>query len=449
MITTIRGFVLKIEIGRAGLVTVTVLLADGTIGTFVIRDLDADPERFNERLSKLAILRDAMNRAEPVEIEYSEGEGGLDIERAIRISRDALDPVMNATQVTGLVLGVLLHSENGVNGNGEKHDTAQVEVLTTTLTTTNLVLDMQTPERLVATAQLDMIRDAQARGSLARFVVDSASDKLGGSRIIAVAIADDSAAFDGDSVNDVSGFVETLSLIRTPAGGSIGAMLAHVKFTTAPAFTAAGNTVGLSPFTPVTLDLLVPKNSPTYDLFEAGLRDNLRMRVSVVTTRDGNDRQPVEGAAFTRTEMLAANGNPELIGLAAGAELLAPLASASRPVWIVIERTSLDHGPDGFKCTPGVPSSDLTPLSLRDLRIPYPAVWRGMGCFNHGVYRFQLQLPTDCKISVDGQALCLYDSDQPGVKLAHACLGGDHTVTVEVQAWMCDYEFVMDVYRLR
>ena len=31
--------------------------------------IDGDPERFNERLSKLAVLRDAMNRAEPVEIE--------------------------------------------------------------------------------------------------------------------------------------------------------------------------------------------------------------------------------------------------------------------------------------------------------------------------------------------------------------------------------------------
>ena len=66
---TLRGFILKIEVGRAGLVRVTVLLDSGNVRIFVITDLDADPERFNERLSKLAIVRDAMDRGEPVEIE--------------------------------------------------------------------------------------------------------------------------------------------------------------------------------------------------------------------------------------------------------------------------------------------------------------------------------------------------------------------------------------------
>ena len=88
-----QGFVFKIEIGRAGLVSVDIIHADGSRGTYVIEDLDADPERFNDRLSKLAILRDAMNRAEPVHIEHVSGEAGQVIERVARISRDELDPV--------------------------------------------------------------------------------------------------------------------------------------------------------------------------------------------------------------------------------------------------------------------------------------------------------------------------------------------------------------------
>ena len=55
--TTDQGFVQSIDMSRGGLVTVHVLLTDGSTAVYVISDLDADPERFNERLSKLALLR--------------------------------------------------------------------------------------------------------------------------------------------------------------------------------------------------------------------------------------------------------------------------------------------------------------------------------------------------------------------------------------------------------
>ena len=67
----IRGFVERLEIGRAGLVVASLRHDDGSTNDYQIADLDADPERFNERLSKLGILRDAMTPAEPVEVEYS------------------------------------------------------------------------------------------------------------------------------------------------------------------------------------------------------------------------------------------------------------------------------------------------------------------------------------------------------------------------------------------
>jgi hypothetical protein len=139
------------------------------------------------------------------------------------------------------------------------------------------------------------------------------------------------------------------------------------------------------------------------------------------------------------------------LGFAFQAELLAHLASASRPVWITISRGSLDHGPEGDSCTTGVPTSDLALASLRDLRIPYPAVWTGLGCFNPGIYRFELKLPTEYKIFLDGAELCLYDSTTAGIRLAHACVCecNLHEVRVEIQNWICDYEFVMDVYQLR
>jgi len=489
---TQRGFVQKIEVGRAGLVRILLIHADdGSNGTYVIPDLDSDPERFNERLSKLAIFRDALNRAEPVEIEYVRGEAGEEIQTAARISRDALAPVRKIVEVSGLVLDLVLHAENGATAAGEKHDTARIAVLSTSLTFVNLVLYLQAPERLVVNEQLKMIRDAQLTGRSVRFLVNTsdsnvtAAENSNSGNIVAVAVDKDFSAFGQEQTVELSGFVESLSLIGMPflKDNPLLSNFAHVRFTTAPNFVGTGNVVGLAPFSPLTLDLLVPRNSLTYDLFKTGLCDNLRMRTSAVMSK-GRKQPPTEpnepidnpdtetqysvpktadtgNLTFSisdqrdlmdvsRGEMALTASTSANFGIALSVELLAPLASASRPVWIAIARESLDIGPDSYqKCTPGLPSSDLTPMSLRDLRIPYPAVWRGFGCFNSGTYRFQLQLPSAFKICVDGLPLCLHDSTQPEIKLAHACLHGEHEVTVEIEAWTCNDEFIMDVYRLR
>jgi hypothetical protein len=469
-VATTRGFVQAIEVGRAGLVRITLILQDASQAVFVIEDLDADPERFNERLSKLGILRDAMNRAEPVEIEHRPGDAGSSIDRVVRITRDALESPQRVESLAGLVVDVLVHSENAVTGPAERHDRAIVTLLGTDLATRQCHLDLQAPERIVADRQLAMIQEAHARGRLVRLLVDTAAKE--GPRIVAVATDNDDTVFGGDLARTVDGFVEGLSLIRLPtAGGAAASSFAHVRFTTAPPFVGAGNIVSSAPFTPQALDLLVAKGSLTYDLFEAGLRDNLRMRVGVVLYRDGREDRPPRGTdqpaagkappaslsgrtvlrllSPDRASRTDAEAKAATVGLAHAAELLAPLASASRPVWIVIARHSLDHGPDGGDCTPGTPSSDLSPKGLRDLRIPYDAEWRGVACFNHGVYRFQLALPTPFTLRVDGDELCLYDSDDPGIKLAYACLGGEHEVVVGVEGWRCDYEFTMDVYRVR
>ena len=458
-IETKRGFVQRIEIGRAGLVVVTLLHEDGATAEYHIRDLDADPERFNERLSKLGVLRDAMTRGEPVEIECSrEDKAGAPrlIERATRITRDSGWLAQHLETLDALVADVSVFAENRAAAAGEKADTAKVSVITGDLVRRELTLDLQIPERDVASAQLRIILDAKQQGMPLRFYVDSESNRITG-------VATDASLqqFGRDNGTVLDGFVEALSMVQT-AGGTDD--LAVVRFITAPAFSGAGNVVALTPFTPDNVDLLVFRESTNYKLFEAGLRDNLRMRVMVLTVSGGQkDRQP-KGKADESTSKPASSGGapvaaakkpmaneyeiPEIV-FVTGAELLAPLASASRPVWIKIARKTLDEGPDGFECTAGVPSSDLTPQTLRDLRLPYPAVWTGWGCFNHGVYRFQFDLPGPFEISVDGKPLCLHDADIGGIKFAHACLGGEHEVKVKVENWTCDKQFIMDVYRIR
>lgn len=474
----IRGFVQKIEAGRAGLVRVTLVEADGSSSDYIVRDIDGDPERFNERLTKIGLMRDAMNRAEPVFIEYTdfkEDEGeGREIQTAARISRDELDSPGEMEQIAGLVVDLTVLSWNGVTPDDrERHDAAKIELVKTDMQMDQVILDLQVPERLVASQQLEMVRESQSQGRLVRFVVGKG--RKGEKLVHAVAADNNPNAFGSGRARELDGFVESLSLIRAPFASSPGASptssFAHVRFTTAPPFIGAGNTIGLSPFEPVTVDLFVPKGSLSYELFKAGLRDNLRMRVSAVLIKEKQDsdeekREPghsdnnidklSDSVMETRYSIGKTGGvdavnkmQKDTVGLVFCAELLAHLASASRPVWVSISRETLDHGPEEVACVDGVPSSDLTPQTLRDLRIPYPAAWIGLGCFNPGIYRFQFKLPGAFTVSVDNEELCLHDSDAEGVHFAHACLGGDHEVEVKLDAWNCDDEFVMDIYQIR
>jgi len=466
-----RGFVQKIDVGRAGLVQVTLIHEDTSTGVYVIRDLDGDPERFNERLSQLGVLRDAMNRAEPVEIEHQPREGANEINRAVRITRDELKCPLNTATVSGLVVSVTVFSQQGIEPGGtETADHADVFLFVPGAGLRNFRLGLQNPERLVAAEQLRLLLDAEAGTRAVALMVEYGSAGTP-PRILAVAAEDAEAILDSKDGTEVSGFVETLSLIRITTGGAVAAAtFAHVRFTTAPDFTGPGNTVANSPFVPTTLELLVPKNSLVYKLFEAGLRDNLRMRVR---TRDLTaDRNPAGGTRPTPSETPATGSAPASPGalshrvrileaaatappgqaasflLVVGAELLAPIASASRPVWINIERDSLDRGPE-CDCAEGVPSSDLSAKTLRDLKIPYRAIWKGLGCFNSGVYRIQIEADVALVVKLDGEKLCIHDSSNPKVKFAYACLCGEHLIEVVLDDWICDKEFLIDVYRLR
>ncbi len=280
-----RGFVTKIEIGRAGLVTAWLMQENLATASFVIRDLDGDPERFNERLSKLGILRDAMNRSEPVEVEFERGDGGQEIDRVARITRDQLSPSTTLTSLRGLVLGVLVATTNSTTvSSQETSDSARVQVLTVDLQSPTLMLDLQIPERGVALEQLRMLREAESTGRIVRLVVTGSADATKQPRIVSAQLDDGDLAAEGakDAV-EVSGFVEAMSLI-VPPGAGLGPLgsFADVRFTTAPPFTGTGNIIANAAFNPELLQFFVPRNSLTYALFEAGLRDNLRMRIRML-----------------------------------------------------------------------------------------------------------------------------------------------------------------------
>jgi hypothetical protein len=151
----------------------------------------------------------------------------------------------------------------------------------------------------------------------------------------------------------------------------------------------------------------------------------------------------VERATYTRAD------RDQNFLLSFAAELNAHLASASRPVWLMISRQSLDVGPKEEACATGTPTSDLRVSTLRDLRIPYDAVWYGLACANPGIYRFQIEVPTEVALYVDGREICIHPAADGNAQFGHACLNGEHEIKVVIHDWICDYDFIMDVYQLR
>ena len=179
----IRGFVERLEIGRAGLVVASLRHDDGSTNDYQIADLDADPERFNERLSKLGILRDAMTRAEPVEVEYSTGDGGggaRTVDRVARITRDGLLANSGTQRVQVMVIGIAVASDNRTGARAEAADLATVATMTADGVLASYLLDLQNPERGVATAMLEMLRAAQAAGTSVALTVDAKSRRIVG-----------------------------------------------------------------------------------------------------------------------------------------------------------------------------------------------------------------------------------------------------------------------------
>lgn len=449
---TIRGFVARLEVGRQALITATVLQDDGSKDDYTIADLDADPERYNERLSKLGMLRDAMNLDEPVEIEYTDSNGQHAIDKVARITRSNLDPSSVAQQVSGTVVGISVMSRNQT-GIAEASDTATVGLLDLSGAAHSYVLDLQIPERGVAAAQLQMLRDAQSDGESVTLGLDSR-----GTRIITVDVGGDDDGGDAGTPSLIDGFVESIG-----HGVSVGgtATMALAEVTTAPPFAGGGNVVSLVAFTPSLESFLLVTGSPEYELFMTALRDKLRIRIAAIapTPRDANP--PVNGGSSTVTggqqiEVLNANAAPAATAgpppvtaqLVRGAEVLHCLASASRPVWICVSRKSLDVGPE-VPCADGLPTNDLRVSTLRDLHLPYCAKWCGIGCFNHGVYRLQFDLQSRFEVCVDGEPVCVYTSEDGKTRFAHACLDGEHEICVTLPEWTCKQTFDMDIYRIR
>ncbi|AKJ32139.1 hypothetical protein [Caldimonas brevitalea] len=442
----LRGFVERLEVGRAGRAVAAVLHDDGTRADYRLSDLAVNSVRAGEAAAQLALLRDALSRAEPIEIDYAQEapQGPRDLERVTRITRDALLSSESTEAVPVHVVGVALFAHNQAGATAELSDTAAVTVLDAEGHVRQYLLELQIPERCVGQALLDQLCTAQHRGT--PVVLHVAAREL---RIVGLEVGGAEATADvGSSTEVLDGFVE--HIVCAPGLTAIGNS-ALVGFTTAPAFSGVGHTAALQSFTPRLRRFLVVTGSQEYGLFVAALRDKLRMRVlagSVVQPADAAPRAQTAADAVEESLPTADHADGP-VRMVCAAQLLAPLASMSRPVWLQVCRQSLDDGPEPAQCHDGLPADDAEVSTTAPTTAPRTAQWTGLACFNPGVYRFQFELPVTFEVNVDGRPLRLHPGDRGGLHFAHARLDGEHEVRVQLHQWTSQHRFRLDVYRIR
>jgi hypothetical protein len=506
---TVLGFVINVFGGRAGLFTATILPVGANTAPITVRvsDIDGEPERFNERLLKTRLFREALTNVEPVEVSYEEvANYGNEVTEVRRMGRAHHLRPLQFDKLTGLVLRVRVHEQDVAAQPEEVPDEVFVTVLDPdpSVGVVELRLSMQMAERQVAVAMLGLIERALADGSPLEFIVarreDSKIDRnevSGEGWIVSVSTASLPTA-----ERAVDAFVESVSTCMVhnwPMG--------MIYLRTAPAMTGVARVVDHRYFRPQPVVAVVNHGSPMFELLDRARAEGARVRVGVGESR--REATQTERRDLATGELVVSglstgglptelslnpddrgSRDPATIGLTprllVGVTVMAPLASAATPVWIRVQREALD-GPPVVECAGGVPSSDLSGHGVMSLQVPHRAAWIGEGCFNPGVYRIQVVAPRPPRIVLDGEPLdCVseyahatlaFEPSKTDVNfqvglgefsdarqaeaalsrlrkasrfLAHFCVCREccHELRIEFQEWRCGDQFELDVFKL-
>ena len=125
---------------------------------FLIPNVDGDLTQTNKRLGQLALLRDALARVLPVELDYtsSASQGNL-IDSVTVHLRPSIDGCAGTLVYDGVVIGLSI-TELGPQSGGSPYldaaDIANVVLLTDVGVVAGLLLDLQRPDPLTAQGEL-------------------------------------------------------------------------------------------------------------------------------------------------------------------------------------------------------------------------------------------------------------------------------------------------------
>lgn len=457
-----RGFVQSLQVRGDGWVEAILqaVHAGNARQTFFVRDLDGDPASGNRRLAHLSLLRDAVARVLPVEIEYGAGEAGQSnvIDDITIHPRPSFDGRAGARRVEGVVIGCSLAGLGPLSGTTpylDAADLATITLLEDDGTVEVVRLDLQRPDPLTAQAMLGLLQAAHRTRRPVAVLLDAAVATPGRDAYLKTAAGPAAGGGAGwvqacewitvpsATLDETCAYVERLGQRYESYEPSEAPALSQVRvvYTTAPGQTPEGDVSDNGTFTPQRCEAWVHADSPLLARLETALRDQLQVRLGLLEARVHS------------------------------VELVAGLGAIARPIWITVERCPLPPEDDDCACenTPTVAQPGAGALDAVRVRV----AWRGLAFFSKGVWRFVLASTGEASLRIDGKDPCcreegcggeaagrsieqdmakarVFDAGQRGrLRQCHAYLCGLHHVEVVVSGRRCADPFQLRVYRIR
>lgn len=435
---TYRGFVESIQVRDDGWVEFSVLAVHAGNGshTFFIEDLDGSLEEAHRRLAQLSLLRDALGRVLPVEVEYRDDEvqGSL-VEDLTVLPRASLEGRPAGRRIVGVVIGLAVAELGPTSGSSpyrDPPDLAGATLLADDGSVEQVLVDLQRPDPLTGHGMLRLLGQAHRTRRPVAVIV---SQDRGRDPDVAAASRSKSSRGSGfvqacewitvpeAALEEVVAFVERLGQRYESYERAEAPRLSRVRvlYTTAPDQTPEGDISDNGAFAPVTREAWVHGDSPLLARLETALRDRLQVRLGLA-----------------EDEVHAV-------------ELVGRLGSAARPVWITVDRRLEPEQADGLCAnTPTIQAPTAAALD----EIPVSVSWSGSAYFNEGIWRFALRSGAPATLRVDGKSCCDSrpdGSDERGgaATLCHAYLNGVHGVDVVVTGRVCAHPFQLQAYRIR
>lgn len=444
---TFRGFVDALQTRDDGWVEFAVLAphANNQRHTFFIPDIDGDITKANRRLAWLSLLRDALARTLPLEVDYTvDPKQGDLIDDLSVFPRPSIEGRIGGRIAQGVVISVAIAEIGPLAGTTPYRDFADLAAIWLLEANGNieqLQLDLQRPDPLTAQAMLTLLNAAhrtrrpirvQLSESLNVGTRDLASRS--GSARAPFVVGCEWIAPDNVELDYTYAFVERLEQRHESYEATNVQALSQlgVVYTSAPGQSPEGDISDNGSFVPVRGMAWVHGDSPLVTRLEAALRDGLQVRLGLL-----------EKAIHE-------------------VDLVSPMGSAALPIWICAERTLLPYA-DSHPICENVPTIQ-TPGAAALGAIPVSVCWKGQGYFQKGIWRIVVRTPSPVTLTLDGQAVCCASTAEPlqsttirsstdgqkvSVTTCHAFLCGIHTLEIAVRNHSCADAFSFMAYRIR
>jgi hypothetical protein len=457
-----RGFVRSIEARNDGWIEVVLVAphANDATRTLFLQNLDGDLKVVHGRLAKLALLRDALAQTLPVEVDVERSDDQGDLIEDVRILRTrSIAGGKGNWWITGHVIGLTIRErgpESAATPYTDEADDALVAVLQDDGSVGSYQIDLQRRYEATGHAMVQMLAEARRTRRTVRLHIharlkDEKQD-LGG-----VIVGTAWPTLETSHLDEEIAFIDRIgqryeSLDTGMPKDSVERVT--VKFTTAPDQHPEGDISENGSFVPEAKQAWVHQESVLLPRLMAALREGLQVKLGLL---DGEIH---------------------------AVEVISPLGSAAKPIWITFAGKTLCEDPSG----PCVNEPTTAPPSQAMLDgIPRAVSWKGQAYFNKGIWRFAIYSSDSVELKLDDKTPCVevvgaeagpsasYDTSssytrdpsmlrdnrgylvanaitrdrKPSGTLAHCYLDGLHDVEVIVRGKTCGSPFKALIYRIR